>query len=166
MADQDDVFLPTCACQQGAIDAAVPEASIRVTNPDSPKPVITMSVVDQAGRSSQLVTEMMIACGEALAAFGEAKNISLPYRGQASQEIPVDDIKAIPEGPCQAIALRRYLGRADMSFMKPIQHASLGVHGYVQFTSPIRRYGDLLAHYQVSYFSTRLHEAHFKIELV
>lgn len=154
MADQDVVLLTTSACQQGAIDATVPEASIKVTNPDSPKPVITMSVVDQAGRASQLVTEMMIACGEVLAAFGEEKNISLPYRGQASQEIPVDDIKAIPEGPCRAIALRRYLGRADMSFMKPIQHAALGVQGYVQFTSPIRRYSDLLAHYQVSYFST------------
>ncbi|KAG0569483.1 hypothetical protein KC19_6G093600 [Ceratodon purpureus] len=134
---------------QGAIDATVPEASIRVPDPESPKPSIIMSVVDQAGRASQLVTEMMIACGEALAAFGDEKNISLPYRGQASQEIPEDDIKAIPEGPCRAIALRRYLGRADMSFMKPISHAALGIQGYVQFTSPIRRYSDLLAHYQV-----------------
>lgn len=132
----------------------MPEASIRVPNPDSSKPSIIISVVDQAGRASRLVTEMMIACGEALAAFGEEKNISLPYRGQTSQEIPEDDIKTIPEGPCRAIALRRYLGRADMSFMKPIQHAALGVLGYVQFTSPIRRYSDLLAHYQVSCFST------------
>lgn len=143
------------AFQQGAIDATVPEASIRVPDSDNSKPSIIMSVVDQAGRASQLVTEMMIACGEALAAFGEEHNISLPYRGQASQEIPEDDIKAIPEGPCRAIALRKYLGRADMSFMKPIEHAALGVQGYVQFTSPIRRYSDLLAHYQVSLFSTQ-----------
>ncbi|XP_024394538.1 ribonuclease II, chloroplastic/mitochondrial [Physcomitrium patens] len=134
---------------QGAIDATVPEASIKVLDPDSPKPSIIMSVVDQAGPASQLVSEMMIACGEALAAFGEEKNISLPYRGQASQEIPAGDMEAIPEGPCRALALRRYLGRADMSFMKPISHAALGVRGYVQFTSPIRRYSDLLAHYQV-----------------
>ena len=146
--------------QQGAIDATVPEPSIRVPNPDSPKPSISISVVDQANRASQLVTEMMIACGEALAAFGEEKTISLPYRGQASQEVPADDIKAFPEGPCRGIALRRYLGRADMSFMKPIQHAALGVPGYVQFSSPIRRYSDLLAHYQVSYFSTQSNDAH------
>lgn len=142
--------------QQGAIDATVPEASIKVLDPDSPKPSIIMSVVDQAGPASQLVSEMMIACGEALAAFGEEKNISLPYRGQASQEIPAGDMEAIPEGPCRALALRRYLGRADMSFMKPISHAALGVRGYVQFTSPIRRYSDLLAHYQVSHVSAKL----------
>jgi exoribonuclease R len=36
------------------------------------------------------------------------------------------------------------------SFTKPIIHAALGVSGYVEFTSPIHRYSDLLAHYQVS----------------
>ena len=30
-----------------------------------------------------------------------------------------------------------------------ISHASLGLRGYVQFTSPIRRYSDMLAHYQI-----------------
>ena len=33
--------------------------------------------------------------------------------------------------------------------MGAIPHAGLGLSGYVQFSSPIRRYGDLLAHYQV-----------------
>jgi exoribonuclease-2 len=109
-----------------------------------------MSVVNQGGSAARLVSELMIACGEALAAFGEQKNISLPYRGQSSREIPRDEIESFPEGPSRAIAIRRYLGRADMSFTKPIMHAALGVSGYVQFTSPIRRYSDLLAHYQVS----------------
>jgi hypothetical protein len=45
----------------------------------------------------------MIACGEVLAAFGEQKNISLPYRGQSSREIPRDEIESISEGPSQAI---------------------------------------------------------------
>jgi exoribonuclease R len=62
----------------------------------------------------------------------------------------MEEVQTIPEGPCRAIALRRFLGRAGMSFMKPMSHGGLGIPGYVQFTSPIRRYGDLLAHYQVS----------------
>lgn len=135
---------------QGAIDATVPEATVKVTDPDSPVPSITLSVFNLASPAVQLVTEMMIACGEAVAAFGEQKNISLPYRGQTPQEVPKDELDALPEGPCRAFASRRYLGRADMSFVKPIQHAALGVPGYVQFTSPIRRYSDLVAHYQVS----------------
>ncbi|KAG0587498.1 hypothetical protein KC19_2G168800 [Ceratodon purpureus] len=35
------------------------------------------------------------------------------------------------------------------SFTKPINHATLGVSRCVEFTSPIRQYSDLLAHYQV-----------------
>lgn len=31
----------------------------------------------------------------------------------------------------------------------PIPHASLGLESYVQMSSPIRRYGDLVAHYQL-----------------
>ncbi|KAK9671349.1 hypothetical protein RND81_12G023900 [Saponaria officinalis] len=38
---------------------------------------------------------------------------------------------------------------AEYDFRKAIRHRILGVPGYVQFTSPIRRYMDLLAHYQV-----------------
>jgi exoribonuclease II len=33
--------------------------------------------------------------------------------------------------------------------MSPIRHASLGLASYVQVTSPIRRYTDLLAHFQI-----------------
>ena len=34
----------------------------------------------------------------------------------------------------------------------PRRHAGLGLDAYVQFSSPIRRYTDLLAHYQVKAF--------------
>jgi exoribonuclease-2 len=33
--------------------------------------------------------------------------------------------------------------------MSPIRHASLGLESYVQVTSPIRRYTDLLSHFQI-----------------
>lgn len=36
-----------------------------------------------------------------------------------------------------------------MDFRKPVRHRVLGIPGYVQFTSPIRRYVDRLTHYQV-----------------
>ncbi|KAI4340075.1 hypothetical protein MLD38_024947 [Melastoma candidum] len=41
---------------------------------------------------------------------------------------------------------------AEFDFGKPIRHGVLGLPGHVQFTSPIRRYMDLLAHYQVKAF--------------
>ncbi|CAK9266221.1 unnamed protein product [Sphagnum jensenii] len=134
---------------QGAIDVSIPEPCIKVTNPHLPVPSIDLSVTNLSSPAVLLVTEMMIVCGEAIATFGERNLVSLPYRGQTPREVPMEEVQTIPEGPCRAIALRRFLGRAGMSFMKPMSHGGLGIPGYVQFTSPIRRYGDLLAHYQV-----------------
>ena len=39
--------------------------------------------------------------------------------------------------------------RSVTTFAQPQPHASLGLPAYLQFTSPIRRYGDLLSHFQM-----------------
>ena len=45
-------------------------------------------------------------------------------------------------------AIRSFLPRASVTSVAG-RHASLGVNAYVQATSPIRRYQDLIAHYQI-----------------
>lgn len=47
------------------------------------------------------------------------------------------------------VAVRNRMTRSIMSTAAGTPHAALGLPAYVQFTSPIRRYTDLLAHYQV-----------------
>lgn len=49
---------------------------------------------------------------------------------------------------CQ-VAVRNRMTRSTMTTSPGNPHAALGLPAYVQFTSPIRRYTDLLAHYQV-----------------
>ncbi|KAG6551326.1 hypothetical protein Mapa_007112 [Marchantia paleacea] len=137
---------------QGAITAHVPETDVKVTNADSPDPTIEVTVKDQSTPAMQLVAEMMIMCGEAIASIGEENRLSLPYRGQAQTEYGARELSNVPDGPCRAFATRRLLGAVDMSSTRKMAHASLGLPGYVQFTSPIRRYGDLIAHYQVKAF--------------
>ncbi len=39
--------------------------------------------------------------------------------------------------------------RGNITTSGPTPHAGLGLQGYVQFTSPIRRYSDMLAHFQL-----------------
>ncbi|XP_002968392.2 ribonuclease II, chloroplastic/mitochondrial [Selaginella moellendorffii] len=109
---------------QGAVDLSTRQIEVKVTNPDSFEPEIKLQVIDMTSPSGQLVSEMMILCGEAIAAYGNEKILALPYRGQSDMAV-------------------------EMNCTKPLQHSSLGLPGYVQFTSPIRRYSDLLAHYQV-----------------
>lgn len=134
---------------QGAIDTTMIEPRIKVANPDDPEPSISLYVEDQSDHAMRLVSEMMILCGEVVAAFGSQNNIPLPYRGQPQSNISASAFSYLPEGPVRSAAYVRIMRAAEMDFKKPIRHGVLGVPGYVQFTSPIRRYVDLLAHYQV-----------------
>ncbi|KAL4605067.1 hypothetical protein ACB092_09G001700 [Castanea dentata] len=135
--------------QQGAVDTATLEARIKVANPEDPEPVINLYVENQADPAMRLVTEMMLLCGEVIATYGSRNNIPLPYRGQPQSNIDVSLFQHLPEGPIRSSAIVRLMRAAEIDFRKPIRHGILGLPGYVQFTSPIRRYMDLLAHYQV-----------------
>lgn len=147
-----DLFLSDYIDQlnlQGAIDTATIDPRIKVAKPDDPEPSITLYVEDQSNPAMRLVSEMMILCGEVIATFGSCNNISLPYRGQPQSNISASAFSHLPEGPARSAAYLKIMRAAEMNFRKPIRHGVLGLPGYVQFTSPIRRYIDLLAHYQV-----------------
>ncbi|CAL0306027.1 unnamed protein product [Lupinus luteus] len=138
--------------QQGAVDTATLETRVKVSNPESPEPSINIYVENQADPAMRLVSEMMVLCGEAIATFGSRNDIPLPYRGQPQSDINVSEFAHLPEGPVRSFALIKLMRAAEIDFRKPARHGVLGIPGYVQFTSPIRRYLDLLAHYQVSCF--------------
>ncbi|XP_019053296.1 PREDICTED: ribonuclease II, chloroplastic/mitochondrial isoform X2 [Nelumbo nucifera] len=138
--------------QQGAIDTATIDTRIKVANPDDLEPSINLYVENQADPAMRLVSEMMILCGEVIATFGSCNNIPLPYRGQPQSNIDASAFSHLPEGPVRSSAYVKIMRAAEMDFRKPIRHGVLGIPGYVQFTSPIRRYMDLLAHYQVKAF--------------
>ncbi|XP_061371834.1 ribonuclease II, chloroplastic/mitochondrial isoform X2 [Gastrolobium bilobum] len=138
--------------QQGAVETTTLETRIKVSNPEDPEPAINLYVENQADPAMRLVTEMMILCGEAMATFGSRNEIPLPYRGQPQSDINISEFVHLPEGPVRSFALVKVMRAAEIDFRKPARHGVLGIPGYVQFTSPIRRYLDLLAHYQVKAF--------------
>lgn len=136
-------------CEQGAVDTATLETRIKVPNPEDPEPSINLYVENQADPAMRLVSEMMLLCGEVIATYGSCNNIPLPYRGQPQSNIDLSAFAHLPEGPVRSAAIVRIMRGAEIDIRKPIRHGVLGLPGYVQFTSPIRRYLDLLAHYQV-----------------
>ncbi|CAI8600870.1 unnamed protein product [Vicia faba] len=138
--------------QQGAVETTTIETRIKVSNPEDPEPSINLYVENQADPAMRLVSEMMILCGEAIAAFGSRNGIPLPYRGQPQSDINLSEFSHLPEGPVRSFALIKIMRAAEFDFWKPARHGILGVPGYVQFTSPIRRYLDLVAHYQLKAF--------------
>ncbi|XP_058764089.1 ribonuclease II, chloroplastic/mitochondrial-like [Vicia villosa] len=138
--------------QQGAVETTTIESRIKVSKPEDPEPSINLYVENQAAPAMRLVFEMMILCGEAIATFGSRNNIPLPYRGQPQSDINLSEFSHLPEGPVRSFALIKIMRAAELDFRKPARHGILGIPGYVQFTSPIRRYLDLVAHYQLKAF--------------
>lgn len=128
---------------QGAISINMPEAMIKVKDDD-----ISIDVLDDSS-SRQLVAEMMILAGEVAARYGQTHNIPLPFRGQPQPELPPDqELLQLPAGFVRACAMRRCMPKSEMS-ITPVRHAGLGLETYTQATSPIRRYSDLLTHFQL-----------------
>lgn len=138
---------------QGALSFNMPEARVHVTDPHSAAAAVSVKASRQhreESASQRLVSEMMILAGEAVAAIGQQHELALPYRGQMEPILPeAEELLAVPEGPCRNVMLRSRMVRGQLTTEGPAPHAGLGLQGYVQFTSPIRRYVDMLAHFQL-----------------
>ncbi|MGB3512197.1 MAG: ribonuclease R family protein [Microcoleaceae cyanobacterium] len=128
---------------QGSISIYMPESVIKVVGDE-----VTVEVIDDSP-SRQLVAEMMILTGEVGAKYGQKHDLPLPYRSQPQPELPPEEeLMLLAAGPVRSSAMRRCMPRSEMGII-PARHASLALETYVQVTSPIRRYSDLLAHFQI-----------------
>lgn len=128
---------------QGAIAIHMPESSIKVRDEE-----ITIEVLEDS-ISRQLVAEMMILAGETAGRYAQANNVPLPFRSQPQPELPsTEELLKLPAGPVRACAIRRCMPRSELS-ITAARHSSLGLETYTQVTSPIRRYSDLLSHFQI-----------------
>ena len=128
---------------QGAISIFMPESVIKVNGDE-----IKIHVIDDS-TARLLVAEMMILAGEVAARYGQTHSLAIPYRHQPQPELPPEEeLLAVPAGPARACAVRRCMPRSEMN-LTPGRHSSLGLEAYTQVTSPIRRYTDLLTHFQI-----------------
>ncbi|GAB6043135.1 ribonuclease catalytic domain-containing protein [Endothiovibrio diazotrophicus] len=127
---------------QGGFNLNTPEASIKVEDE-----AITIERLEESPART-LVAEMMILAGEVTARFGIDHGLPLPYRAQPEPRINEDELVGIDDPLLRDYALRRFMPRTQTT-VEPSPHAGLGLPAYVQATSPIRRYADLLTHFQL-----------------
>ncbi|MEO0949244.1 MAG: ribonuclease R family protein, partial [Cyanobacteria bacterium J06641_5] len=129
---------------QGAVEISLPEAAIKV---DAAGEVAIEILADSGSR--QLVAEMMILTGEVAGRFASDRDVPLVFRGQPEPELPPEEeLLQLPAGPVRSCAVRSCMARSETGIL-PTRHSGLGLDTYTQVTSPIRRYADLLAHYQL-----------------
>ena len=130
---------------QGALLMDLAEGRIRCDDQGQPQLEIT-----EPGPSRALVAEAMILAGAVAARFGQEHDLALPYRSQLPADLPpAAELEALPDGAVRFAAIKRCLSRGVMG-TQPAGHFSLGLPAYVQATSPIRRYGDLVVQRQIA----------------
>ncbi|MDR2048756.1 MAG: RNB domain-containing ribonuclease [Treponema sp.] len=98
-------------------------------------------------RSADMVRECMLLAGEAAAAWARERQLAFPYISQEPGDLPA---KPLP-GLAGSYQLRRCMRPRTVS-VRPGIHWGLGLDGYTQVTSPLRRYTDLVAHQQIRAF--------------
>jgi exoribonuclease-2 len=130
--------------QNGAVDIELPEVSIKAKEEE-----IRFVQVEKT-RSADIVKECMLLASEAVGRWAWDKGIPVPYSSQEAPQLP-KGVAAVDQG--EVLPSIQFLRRKGMkaSIVGPecLAHQGLGLSFYCQATSPLRRYQDLLAHYQI-----------------
>ena len=111
--------------------------------------------------SETLVPDCMILAGEIAAMWCSQRNIPIPYRGTLENPEPVTsperfkreviDRAVAEKGFAPLVANLHYstlIGQSHLS-ATPSRHTIMGAPYYCKITSPLRRYADLMAHWQI-----------------
>jgi exoribonuclease-2 len=134
----------------GALVLERPELSISVAPDEDGLSRVSVEVLPRSTPARRLVTEMMILCNVTLARFCLDNDIPAAYRSQPPLD-PEIDTEGLEDDP---VAQYRLMGRLQPAKVstEPARHHGLGVPAYLQATSPLRRYPDLVMQRQVGHF--------------
>ena len=99
-------------------------------------------------QAHKLVSEAMILMGNVVSDFLIKNSIPAPFRSQKITCDSKDILKKNINSPVKYIILKQFIGKSNIS-LRSDTHETLGLNSYVQSTSPLRRYLDLLVQRQL-----------------
>ncbi|KAL9124916.1 MAG: hypothetical protein Q9217_005809 [Psora testacea] len=159
-ATVEDTISPRVFFGRGVSDTSMPLSSM-IQRFDG-DPVISLVLKTEGVRSVfAMVAQLMILAGEICANWCRERHLPIPYRGVQINPQPsfsrldfkrnVIDPQLEKQGFVNEVDLVKYLkelGSSDCS-ASPLEHIPLGLPAYAKATSPLRRYCDILAHWQI-----------------
>tara|TARA_B100000242_G_scaffold204628_1_gene148421 strand:+ start:84 stop:1268 length:1185 start_codon:yes stop_codon:yes gene_type:complete len=95
-----------------------------------------------------IIAEAMILMGYVSSLYLKKNNLAAAFRIQKINCNPYEILDKYKDSQIKYIILKQYLGRSYIT-IKPGNHESLGLPLYVQCTSPLRRYLDLIIQRQI-----------------
>ncbi len=135
--------------EKGAISLNLPNVNVKLFEGE-------VEIYEQSDSvSRQLVAEMMIICGRAVSSFAQENDIAMPYATQDEGDFPQEILdKKYSLTLSEAFKATKHFKRSKTT-TKASVHYGMGLESYLRFTSPLRRYLDLLAHQQIANFITQ-----------
>ena len=137
----------------GAVGIDRPELLIKVVSPDD----VQVKVVQRDSPARQMVAECMVLCNSLLAAFCRDNDIPAAYRSQTAPDLSdlgaglPPGVEISDNGPLrQYLMMRRFAPAQSGTTAAP--HGGLGVPAYIQATSPLRRYPDMVMQRQIAHY--------------
>ena len=148
----------------GAVNIDRSEMLIKVVSSND----VQVKVVERTSPARQMVAECMVLCNSLLASFCRDHGIPAAYRSQSAPDL--NDLGAgLPsgveigeDGPLRQYLMMRRFAPADTR-TAPAPHGGLGVSAYIQATSPLRRYPDMVMQRQITHY-LRSGEPQYSVE--
>ena len=128
--------------KQGAIIFDSPNSKIKIN-----KDKIILNKLEKT-LAQIIVAEAMILMGYVTSLFAIKYNIAAAFRIQKINCNPTEILNKNKDSEIKYIILKQFMGRSYIT-IKPGNHESLGLPMYVQCTSPLRRYLDLIIQRQI-----------------
>jgi len=126
----------------GAISIERPEMTVQLNDQMD----INIGVIRKQSMARSIIENLMILYNCFAGKLCEESNTAVPYRLQS--RLDINSGQKIPSGQLGWYVLSKMLRPARLS-LTPGRHHGLGVDNYIQVTSPIRRYSDLLTQKQL-----------------
>jgi exoribonuclease-2 len=135
---------------RGAFHLVRPEVKVRVQGADEARPSIRMERLDLETPARTLVREWMIAYNARVAEWAAVHDVPMIYRSQdpPAEPLPAEWTSMDTYRPSVFRALIRQFRRSTL-WPSPREHWALGLPAYIQASSPLRRYADLVTQRQI-----------------
>jgi exoribonuclease-2 len=133
--------------EAGANDIDQPEMVIKIDESG----VVDVTVGLRSAPARSMVAELMILYNSLLGEYCSREELPAAYRSQPPPDLSDDAPPAVPPGPALRYVVMRRLQPATVGVV-PGAHAGLGLAVYIQATSPLRRYPDLVLQRQVGHY--------------
>ncbi|MCJ1388533.1 hypothetical protein MMC18_001380 [Xylographa bjoerkii] len=115
---------------------------------------------DDQSLGDSLVSELMLLTCEMAALWTSSRGIPVLYRGTKERsDLPspseykrlILDPLVGPNGIAPFLMMKEYMSLVGHAYasIDPVHHQMIGIDAYTKATSPLRRYGDMVTHWQI-----------------